>query len=427
MKRIGHLFERIVEPDNLRLAFIKASRGKRQRDAQVLFQRNLDCELHKLREGLLAGDYPIGDYRRFTIWEPKEREICAASFGERVLHHALMNVCEPYFDSWLVPDTYACRKGKGQLKAVQRAQVLASRHAWFLKGDFRKYFDSIPHDRLLALLERKFKDPVLLFWFRRIVESYEKTPGRGLPIGNLTSQHFANLYLDRFDRFRQDVPYVRYMDDFVFWSDDKEELLALRQSLERFVAEELGLSFKACPFVNRTCMGMDFLGMRVFPSTIHLNHESKARFRRKFRAYEKVYARGEWTEEVLQARVTALTAFTEQVRAVPWRRRFLADCEERRGVPREPRRQLEQQRAELPLREPQQEPAVQPQQQPRLPPLLLRSTAGFGIPRGPRSRPVSGNGTNDTSRTDASSAVERFGSHLLKETPCPRSTPSSSR
>lgn len=129
MKRIGHLFERVVDPDNLRLAFVKASRGKRHRADQMRFQQNLNAELLRLREGLLAGDYPVGEYRCFTIWEPKEREICAAPFGERVLHHALMNVCEPYFDSWLVADSYASRKGRGQLKAVRRAQYFASHHA----------------------------------------------------------------------------------------------------------------------------------------------------------------------------------------------------------------------------------------------------------------------------------------------------------
>ena len=394
MKRISHLFERVVEPDNLRLAYVKASRGKRQRADQMAFQRNLDEELFRLREGLLAGDYPIGNYRRFTIWEPKEREICAASFGERVLHHALMNVCEPYFDRWLVFDSYACRQGKGQLKAVQRAAARAGRLGWFLKGDFRKYFDSIPHDRLMTVLARKIKDPALLYWFRRIVESYEKTPGRGLPIGNLTSQHLANLYLDRFDRLRQDVPSVRYMDDVVFWSDEKSTLIDLRARLEDWVGNELGLAFKERPYMNRTSVGMDFLGMRIYPNEVRLNHASKVRYRRKVRGYEKIFSRGEITEEALQARVTSLTAFTEQARAGVWRKKIWADGEERRGVPCESRRQLEHQRAELPLREPQQEPTVQPQQQPGLPPLLLRSTAGYE-PRGPRRWPVSGNGTNE--------------------------------
>ena len=103
----------MIEPDNLRLAFLKASCGKRMRDDQRLFQRNLDDELARLRKGLEEGSYPIGDFTRFTIYDPKEREICAASFGERVLHHAIMNVCEPYFDSWQIFDSYASRKGKG--------------------------------------------------------------------------------------------------------------------------------------------------------------------------------------------------------------------------------------------------------------------------------------------------------------------------
>lgn len=196
MKRIGHLFERVIDTENLRLAFYKASRGKRVREDQRAWQGNLEGEIACLREGLLRLDYPIGNYRRFTIYEPKEREICAASFGERVLHHALMNVCEPYFDKWLVFDSYACRKGKGQIAAVARAARFASRYRWFLKCDFRKYFDSLPHDRLKAMLARRFKDPMIIAWFGRIVDSYEKTPGRGLPIGNLTSQHLANLYLD---------------------------------------------------------------------------------------------------------------------------------------------------------------------------------------------------------------------------------------
>ena len=127
MKRVGHLFDAVIERDNLLLAFWKASRGKRVRDDQRCFASNLEEELAKLRDGLLSGEYPIGDFRRFTIYDPKEREICAAAFGERVLHHALMNVCEPYFEKWLIFDSYACRAGKGQVVAVKRAQHFAHR------------------------------------------------------------------------------------------------------------------------------------------------------------------------------------------------------------------------------------------------------------------------------------------------------------
>ena len=112
MKRVGHLFEQIVEPDNLKLAFWKASRGKRARYVTRAFMRDFGSEIARLRDGLLSGTYPVGNFTRFKIYDPKEREICAASFGERVLQHAFMNVCESYFDRWLIPDSYACRKGK---------------------------------------------------------------------------------------------------------------------------------------------------------------------------------------------------------------------------------------------------------------------------------------------------------------------------
>lgn len=183
MKRIGKIFEEIVDYDNLRLAFWKASRGKRSRDDQISFGRNLDDELARLRDGLRNLNYFIGDFKRFTIYDPKEREICAATFGERVLHHAIMNVCESYFDKWLIYDSYACRKGKGQIAAVKRAREFAGKYTWFMKCDFRKYFDSIPHDRLKFALARKFKDRKVLDWFYKIIDSYEKTKGRGLPIG----------------------------------------------------------------------------------------------------------------------------------------------------------------------------------------------------------------------------------------------------
>lgn len=341
MKRIGNLFERVIDPENLRLAFLKASRGKRHRVDQQAWQSNLEENVVRLRDGLMRLDYPIGDYRRFTIYKPKEREICAASFGERVLHHALMNVCEPYFDKWLVFDSYACRVGKGQKAAFVRARQFAHRYRWFLKCDFRKYFDSIPHDRLKAMLARRFKDPMVLAWLGRIIDSYEKTPGRGLPIGNLTSQHLANLYLDPLDRMiayggcagRAPLPCgcVRYMDDFIFWADDKSTLLAFRDEVVRFARDELGLELKQEPFVNRTAEGMDFLGMRVFPGSVRLSRASRIRYQRKVAGYERMFASGALSEEELQNRVTSLTAFTGWADARRWRRHHLALREEHRG------------------------------------------------------------------------------------------------
>jgi RNA-directed DNA polymerase len=379
MKRVGKLFEQVVEPENLRLAFWKASRGKRHRQDQRDFAANLSAELERMRAGLLAGDYPVGNYTRFTIYDPKEREICAASFSERVLHHALMNVCEPHFEKWLIFDTYACRKEKGQFKAVRRAQALAQKNDWFMKADVRKFFDSIPHDRLKALLRRKFKDAQLLFWFDRIIDTYETTPGHGLPIGNLTSQYFANFYLDPLDRFVKEIlqikGYVRYMDDFSVWHSAKGELTKIRREVVAFAADSLGLNLKGEPYLNRTTHGMDFLGMRVFPVAVHLNRRSKKRFMAKVRAYEWQLATGQLTEVDFQECVTALTAFVQQADTEELRRDFFRESAIIVGLePEHSGRELEQQREQRALRQRELEQPEQREQQHRIPGCLSLST-----------------------------------------------------
>jgi len=383
----------IVSPDNLRLAFWKAAKGKGGKADCRVFRENLEANLEDLRADLLSGEVTVGDYHYFKIHDPKERTICAASFRERVLHHALMNVCEPVLERAAVFDSYACRKGKGREAAIQRAWGFARSHAWCLKMDVRKYFDSIDHSILLGLLMRKFKDPDVLELFHRILVSYEAAPGRGLPIGNLTSQHFANFYLAGLDRFVKEelrcLAYVRYMDDSVAWGDGPGELKVLASRVQGFLADERKLELKAGMAINRTAHGMDFLGYRIFPSTVRLARRSKVRFARKFRRYEQAYLRGQWTELHLQQRMQALLAFIMPADSWAYRRRVLerfaclprdedarlgVPCARRRqGVvaqglePGDPGRQLEQQRQELPGHEPQQRLAGQQEQQQRVP------------------------------------------------------------
>ena len=228
MRRASHLFEQIVERENLRLAVHKALRGKRsKRDARA-FVATLDENLEQMRGELLSGDVALGDYHQFTIFDPKQRLITAPCFRERVLHHAIMNVCEPVFERWLIADTFACRRGKGRLAALHRSRQFAGQSAFFLKLDVRKYFESVSHEILVARLERLFKDRRLITLLRAIVTGFESTPGRGLPIGSLTSQHLANFYLGWLDRFvKEDLKvrgYVRYMDDCALWGDTSRQL-----------------------------------------------------------------------------------------------------------------------------------------------------------------------------------------------------------
>lgn len=311
MKRIGGLMPRILDVENLKLAFWKASRSKRHRADQREYQSNLDDEIALLSQGLRSGRYPVGVYRRFTIYEPKERNICAAAFRERVLHHALMNVCGPLFEKWLVERTYACVKGRGQTAAIEKACAYAGKYKWFLKCDIRKFFDSIPHDRIRAKLARKIKDREVLAWFDRILATYSTASDRGLPMGNLTSQHLANLYLDGIDRLPclVGLGYVRYMDDFVVWSNDKEQLKTVRARIRTFVSEGLGLELKDNAYINASSMGVDFLGRRVFPYGSIPSRRSRTRCRRMVAELERAYDYGEIDESALQCRVTSLTSF----------------------------------------------------------------------------------------------------------------------
>jgi retron-type reverse transcriptase len=364
---------KIADAENLRLAFWKAAKGKRGKADCLAFREHLDEDLAALGAELLAGDVPVGDYQYFKVHDPKERLICAATFRERVLHHALMNVCEPVLERAAVFDSYACRKGKGRLLAVERAQGYARTHRWFLKMDIRKYFDSIHHETLRGFLARKFKDPVLLVLFDRIIGSYHTTPGRGLPIGNLTSQHFANFYLARLDRFLKEElrrgAYVRYMDDFVVWGESGHELREVCERVQTFLTAELKLELKGNTAINRTAFGMDFLGYRLFPSTVRLARRSKVRFTRKFRRYEAAQRCGQWTDLILQQRMQALLAFVMPAESGAFRRHVLQrfGVAAKRLQPCESGRQLEQQRDQLPDGEPQQQQPDEQEQQHRIP------------------------------------------------------------
>jgi hypothetical protein len=363
----------IADAENLRLAFWKAAKGKRGKADCRAFGERLDDNLEALAAELREGTASVGNYHYFKVHDPKERLICAAEFRERVLHHGLMNICEPILERAAVFDSYACRKGKGRLAAVERAGDYARQYGWFLKMDVRKYFDSIDHSTLLSGLARKFKDRDLLALFQRILASYETAPGRGLPIGNLTSQHFANFYLGALDRFAKEAlkrpAYVRYMDDFVVWGASGCELREVRDRVRSFLSGELKLELKDSTAINRTSFGMDFLGYRLFPGRCRLARRSKVRFARKFRRCERTYLCGQWSELHLQQRMQALLAFVMPADSWAYRRHVL----ERFGLvarglePGDPGRQLEQQRQELPGHEPQQQLAGQQEQQQRVP------------------------------------------------------------
>lgn len=326
MKRAKQLLEQIADPANLREAFLRAARGKGCKREVIAFRANLSEELATLQRGIHDGDLELGHFHSFVIHDPKERTIHAAAFPERVLHHAIMRVCEPIFERVSIHDSYACRVGKGSAAAVERARHYAKKHKWFLQMDVRKYFDSVDHAVLKAALRRFFGDHELRLLFDGIIDSYETSPGKGLPIGSLTSQHFANFYLmplDRLAKERLRLPYVRYMDDLVCWAEDREQLKAARREIDSFAAEHLRLEMKPAVKLNRTAAGLNFLGFRVLPGECRLSRRSAHRFRQKMRKLAGDYAKGRISALEYQQRSACLCAFTQRADAHSFRQRWI--------------------------------------------------------------------------------------------------------
>ncbi len=313
---------------NLCQAFGHAARGKATSLEVKTFRARLDDELANLGEGIRNLSLKVGDYASFRIFDPKARTIHAPKFSERVLHHAMMGVMEPVIDRSLVFDTYACRKGKGCLAAVHRAQHHLRRYPWFVKVDVKGFFPSIHHDRLQDVLRRRFKEPGLLALCAKVVRGFEASPGRGLPIGALTSQHFANLYLAPLDRFLLEqekvAAMVRYSDDVVWWTQTKAQAKASIRRVRDFVEGPLALKLHDNAYVQRSNAGLSFLGFRIFPGALRLSRRRKDRYRRARSEWESAYAQGLISSAQLQQGYASAAAIIMHADAQAWRTKELS-------------------------------------------------------------------------------------------------------
>ena len=322
MQRTKNLFERIVVRENILLAFSKAAKGRRSQAGVRDYALNIETNMERLTDHLLAGTMPVGRNQQFLIRDPKERVITAPCFDERVMHHAIMNVCEPIMDRWLIFDTYACRQGKGREAAVTRAVRFSRTNPWFVKLDVRKYFDSVPHERLLNALQKKIGDKRLMALLTRIVQAFRGEQAKGLPIGSLTSQHFANFFLDPLDRFikeeRRVRGYIRYMDDMVLWHHDRDELFKVREACRDLSRDRLELDLKVSE-VRRCEQGIPFLGCRVFPTHVELNSRSRRHWGRRVRLLQQAERLSLIDQRELQCRLSALVAFARAADTRSWK------------------------------------------------------------------------------------------------------------
>lgn len=317
MKRENGLFERIISIENLHEAFYKASRRKRNSAEYLLFRQNAAENLEQIRQSLIDGTCTLDTYRQFTISDPKLRIISAAPFRDRIIHHAIINVLEPVFERQFIYHTYACRKGKGTHAAASYAFSCARRFKYFAKLDVRKYFDSMSHDVLKADLCRIIKDYRCLSLLFTLIDSYsvgstENGGGlHGLPIGNLTSQFFANLYLSPLDHYILEklnpCGYVRYMDDMVLFAESLAHIREMFAAISTFCQERLFLQLKS-PVFGLCADGVPFLGWRITDKRVLLLSSTRRRFRAKFRSLAKNAAAGRISEQNAVERACCMLA-----------------------------------------------------------------------------------------------------------------------
>jgi retron-type reverse transcriptase len=299
MSTYQNLFERIVSFENLLLAARNASQSKRNKANVLIFNYNLEENLFLLQRTLIDKTYRPGGYRAFHIFDPKKRLISAAPFADRVVHHALCNIIEPLFDRTFIYDSYANRLGKGTHAGIKRVQKFLRGNRFVLKCDLKKYFPSIDHELLKQEIRWRITDADALWLIDTIIDSsneqefvYDIFPGdnvftplqrrKGLPLGNLTSQFFANLFLNRLDHFIKEILqvlyYARYVDDLLFAANNIAFLNEIMQKIEEYLMNlRLKLHPKKC-HILRSDKGVPFLGQVIFPHYRLLKKQNVKRF-----------------------------------------------------------------------------------------------------------------------------------------------------
>jgi len=287
MKTYNNLYQKIISVDNLTKAFEKARKGKTRKSYVLEFEANLKENLLKLHEELRNGTYGPEPLKTFILRDPKTRRISKSAFRDRIVHHAIVNIIEPIFNKIFIYDSCANRKGKGSLFALKRfnefkrkvsenGKLASSRfnenfvEGYCLKADIKHYFDNVNHEILLEILRKKTNDKSAIDLIRIILQNFDSSvKGKGMPLGNLTSQFFANVYLNELDYFVKHglkaKYYIRYVDDFVLLHKSKEQLEEWKEEIDKVLREKLRLELhpdksKIIPLSK----GIDFVGFRNF-------------------------------------------------------------------------------------------------------------------------------------------------------------------
>lgn len=302
------MYERIVEFDNLIAAAHEAAKGKRYKAPVMRYMSNIEENVINTQNHLIWKSYKPSQHRRFLVFEPKVRTISAPPFHDRVVHHAIHRIIEPVIDKRFIFDSYACRYGKGTHKGADRVQSFIRKvkrnhgHVYALKADISKFFNSINHDSLKRIVSSHIDCKRTAGLLHLIIDhSDTDTPGVGIPIGNLTSQLFANMYLNELDQFvkhaLREKYYARYMDDFVIIHHDKAHLQRIRTCIEEWLHVNLQLKTnnktQVFPIGAHGGRALDFLGYRIYPTHKLLRKCTIKRFKHKMKSMRKRYYDGQ--------------------------------------------------------------------------------------------------------------------------------------
>jgi RNA-directed DNA polymerase len=296
--------------DNLYTSYLNCRRGKRHTTTAIKYEIDALEETYDLAVSVQNRKYKPSSYHTFSVYEPKEREIMALPFRDRVVQHCLCkNVLEPAIEPMLIYDTYACRKNKGTHAGLYRLEEFLRKHyrkhgtvGWILKGDISKYFNSIDHDILKAKLYPKLDDDII--WL--LDEIIDSTENPGLPLGNQSSQWFANFYLSSFDHFIKEKLrikyYIRYMDDFCLIHPSKDYLRYCLKEIKNYLNENLKLQTNNKTQLFPIKNGVDFLGFHTYITDTgkvirKIRRKSKQNMKRKLKKYKKLYVADKITKE----------------------------------------------------------------------------------------------------------------------------------
>ena len=319
------LFQSIISWENIVAAYKDARKCKRTRMTVMAFEENREANLQRLQRELATLTYKTGEYHFFTVYEPKARDIASLPFRDRVAQHAIYRVINPVFDKTFIYDSYACRIGKGTQKAVNRVASFMNKkgYNWYLYGDISHFFASINPSILKVAIRRKIKEPSLLYLIDGVIDSTKKP---GMPIGNLLSQLFANIYLHELDFYIvhhiKPHGFVRYMDDMILFFDNKLDAKAARENIEFFLRTELDLSLNKKTRIGILSKGLTFCGMVIRQHSIRRRRQTLQRVQKR----AKLWVNGRITNEDILGSLGSAFGLCQDITSALFLNKILYRC-----------------------------------------------------------------------------------------------------